>query len=98
MAKKKEVDNLSKDNAMALAAGTSYGKWKISHPHTRGDVVLPVIKAKHCQICGSPITDGRRQKYCSWECAHQGQVLRNQESKMRARLKKQATYVVANKF
>lgn len=28
MAKKKEMDNLAKDAAAALAAGMSYGKWK----------------------------------------------------------------------
>lgn len=74
MAKKKEMDNLAKDAAAALAAGMSYGKWKAMQDSVK-------IEKKDetpenwliCQYCGKPFKPKTRrlQKYCQAYCQNE---------------------------
>ena len=70
--KKNEHDKLSRENAQALAAGMSYGKWKAMQP------VVP-IKPKPpkecyiehiCEHCGCTFVrfDNMQVKYCGDMC------------------------------
>ncbi len=86
--KKKEMDNLAKDAAAALAAGMSYGKWKAmqDNPVVIGKKEeLPELW-KVCKRCGKkfkPSKYGRgRQIYCEIECQKAAQYERNQEKEV----------------
>lgn len=60
-----EIDNLAADAADALAAGTSYGKWKAAHPRTRrmreeaaeheARKAQKAVPVRYCKHCGKPI-------------------------------------------
>lgn len=82
MAKKKEMDNLAKDAAAALAAGMSYGRWKAMQDKP---VVIDKPKTdelpegwKVCPFCGKRFKPNKygngRQVYCCVE--HQRAALR----------------------
>ena len=85
--KKKEMDNLAKDAAAALAAGMSYGRWKAMQDKP---VVIEKKEEtpegwKTCLRCGKPFKAskyGKGQKYCEYECQRAAQSERNRE-KMR---------------
>jgi hypothetical protein len=73
--KKKEMDNLAKDAAAALAVGMSYGKWKAIHGNTKEDNQLIEEETIPegwgiCQHCGKPFKPRSRrpQKYCDSVC------------------------------
>ena len=71
MAKKKELDNLARDAAAALAANMSYGKWKALHPNTKDKCDEPLPQdSPTCQECGQPFRPRSyvKQKYCCVEC------------------------------
>jgi hypothetical protein len=72
MAKKKEMDNLAKDAARALAAGMSYGNWKALHPNTKDVVIEPKIPEEWriCKHCGKEFKprNSRKQVYCEAGC------------------------------
>lgn len=72
MAKKKEMDNLAKDAARALAADMSYGRWKALHPHTKDLVIEPKIPQEWriCKHCGKEFKprNSRKQVYCEAGC------------------------------
>ena len=84
MARKKEMDNLAKDAAAALAAGMSYGKWKAMQDK-------PVVIEKKeeipegwrvCKRCGKPFkvkNFGKRQIYCELACQKAAQRDRDRE-------------------
>lgn len=82
--KKKEMDNLAKDAAAALAAGMSYGRWKAIHGDTK-DAPEEVETVPEgwliCQHCGKPFKPQtyRRQKYCEYACQHEAQRERDRE-------------------
>ena len=71
MAKKKEMDKLAWENAQALAAGMSYGKWKAMQEPVK---IVPKTEMpegwRKCEWCGTwykPKTK-RPQKYCQSYC------------------------------
>lgn len=71
MAKKKEMDNLARDAAAALAANMSYGKWKALNPNTKDKCDEPLPQdSPTCQECGQPFRPRSyvKQKYCCVEC------------------------------
>lgn len=74
MAKKKELDKLTRENMQALAAGMSYGKWKAMQPVVPIEPKKPleIYKEFTCEICGRTIIrfDGRTQKYCGANCRY----------------------------
>lgn len=71
-AKKKEMDNLAKDVAAALAAGMSYGRWKALNPYTKDQEEEPAVPEGLliCKRCGKPFKPKsyRKQVYCEYEC------------------------------
>lgn len=84
--KKKEMDNLAKDAAAALAAGMSYGKWKAIHGDTRCDTQAASEEAVPegwyiCQHCGKPFKpkSRRQQKYCDSVCQQDAKYERDRE-------------------
>lgn len=73
------ADRLSMDSSAALAAGMSYGQWKVLHPHTdyeepghkrkrKPKRVAPMIK---CEVCGAMFESHYGRKYCSEACTYQ---------------------------
>lgn len=79
--KKKEMDNLAKDAAAALAAGMSYGKWKALQEN-------PVPKKKTgelpegwklCKRCGKPFKARKTQVYCEYSCQREEAVENDRE-------------------
>ena len=66
-------EKLLQENAQALAAGMSYGKWKAMQP------VVPIEPKKPkqcfvelvCEHCGCTFIrhDGKRVKYCGKKCS-----------------------------
>ena len=83
--KKKEMDNLAKDAAAALAAGMSYGKWKAMQDR-------PVVIEKKeetpdgwkvCPHCGTSYKPNKwgsgRQIYCDVTCQKAAQSIRRSE-------------------
>ena len=85
MAKKtKEMDNLAKDAAAALAAGMSYGKWKAMQENP-----VPVKKKEElqegwraCKRCGKHFQVkkySKRQMYCEYDCQKAAQRERDKE-------------------
>ena len=84
MAEKKEMDNLAKDAAAALAASMSYGKWKAMQDK-------PVVVEKKetlqegwrvCPRCGKafkPKTRCSKQIYCELACQKAAQRDRDRE-------------------
>jgi hypothetical protein len=85
MAKKKEMDNLAKDAARALAADMSYGKWKALHPNTKDIEEEPVLphEWRICIRCGKEFKPrkGVRQLYCEANCQQEAATERRKESR-----------------
>lgn len=64
---KKGPDKLSREVAMALAEGMSYGKWKALHGSSPRQPETPRVQIKRiCEFCGKEFIqyDKRRRKYC----------------------------------
>ena len=85
MAKSREMDNLAKDAAAALAAGMSYGQWKALN-YKPPVQKKPVIKAEEpkgdqvCKICGAPFFKIRHnQLCCSYPCSRENSKRRANE-------------------
>lgn len=72
MARKKELDKLTRENMQALAAGMSYGKWKALQPIVPIEPKEPkeIYKEFTCAYCGCKFvrTDNKLQKYCGDRC------------------------------
>jgi hypothetical protein len=72
MARKREMDNLAKDAAAALAAGMSYGKWKAMQGETRIKKPDELPDGWYiCKNCGKPFKPGKyngRKIYCELNC------------------------------
>lgn len=68
MAKKKEMDKLSREVAQALACGMSYGRWKALQP------IAPVVPKKipdgwrACECCGKPFKSVQGKRFCDPTC------------------------------
>jgi len=99
MAKKKEMDNLAKDAAAALAAGMSYGMWKAIHGDTKveleedfsGDAIPEGWKiCRHCGKLFKPNKYSGRQFYCDIECQRERQRIRERDRKRKQAEKKRA--------
>ena len=82
MAKKREMDNLAKDAAAALAAGMSYGKWKAlqENPvHKKKTDEIPE-GWKACIRCGKPFKPKAiTQKYCEIACQREVAMEKDRE-------------------
>ena len=78
--KKKEMDNLAKDAAAALAAGMSYGKWKAMQEEGAIERKLPK-GWRVCLHCGKPFkpTGNSIQKYCEYVCQRAAADARSRE-------------------
>ena len=69
MARKKEMDNLAKDAAAALAAGMSYGKWKAMQGYTEVKKADEIPKGwRACKVCGKIFKPTNKQIYCEYAC------------------------------
>ena len=83
MARKREMDNLAKDAAAALAAGMSYGKWKAMQGEpvqtTKPNELLEGWKV--CPQCGKAYKpkkySNNRQIYCEVACQKAAQRVRD---------------------
>lgn len=83
---KNEIDRLTQENAAALAAGMSYGKWKakqyvkqIAEP---APAVAEMPQYRHvCEYCGQEffVKSKRQQKYCCEECRIEAACQRSRE-------------------
>jgi hypothetical protein len=79
MAKKKEMDKLSREVAQALACGMSYGKWKAMQDPVK---IVPKTDMpegwKKCEWCGTwyKPKSKRPQKYCEPYCQVQARESR----------------------
>ena len=66
--KKKEMDKLAWENAQALAAGMSYGKWKAMQVPVKPIPKLEEVKKpKLCRHCGKELI-GKQKYYCDAYC------------------------------
>lgn len=85
MAKKKEMDNLAKDAAAALAAGMSYGRYKAMQGEPKKVVTVEGLPKgwKRCLWCNTPFKPTKDQKYCELFC---------QKAAQRDREKQKATH------
>ena len=73
MGRHKKPDKLTRENAQALAAGMSYGKWKALQPVPvkAEKPPKPIYTMRKCAFCGLEFrqSDGcGRKKYCSDRC------------------------------
>lgn len=69
MARKKKMDKLSQEVAMAHAAGMSYGRWKAMQEPVK--IVKPDTLPegwKKCEECGKPFKSGKGKKFCDEVC------------------------------
>ena len=64
---KKELDKLSREVAQALAAGTSYGKWKARQPRVEVEAVIP-DGWRACEYCSKPFKPKVSQRFCDIGC------------------------------
>ena len=72
---KKKMDKLAWENAQALAANMSYGKWKAMQKP-----IVPIVTDtlpdgwKECEYCGKRFQPKKtkRQKYCNEDCQQKG--------------------------
>ena len=80
--KKKEMDKLSWENAQALAAGMSYGKWKAKQAPVKIEP-KPVVPEgwQRCQWCGNPFKAGHGKRFCDNHCREQAYHKRRLELK-----------------
>ena len=86
MARKKEMDNLAKDAAAALAAGMSYGKWKAMQGYSelkKKDEIPEGWRA--CKHCGKPFKPINKQIYCEFACQKAAQKEQMKAYKIRNR-------------
>lgn len=96
--KKKEMDNLAKDAASALAAGMSYGRWKALQDNPVAVKKKDEIPEnwKVCPHCGKSFKPRpkSRQIYCEVYCQQQAQAIKssekNRERQQRYRDRKKA--------
>lgn len=75
MGRHKKPDKLTQENAQALAAGMSYGKWKALQPVAVEEKKppKPIYNMRVCVICGLEYrgSENGKQKYCSKKCARE---------------------------
>lgn len=83
---KDEIDRLTQENATALAAGMSYGKWKAKQylQQIEAPAVAEEEKPKYrhvCEYCGQEffIKSKRLRKYCTEECRREASNQRERE-------------------
>lgn len=73
MGRHKKPDKLTQENAQALAAGMSYGKWKALQPVAVKEEKpsLPIYDMRKCAFCGLEFRQtysSSRKKYCGDWC------------------------------
>lgn len=76
-----EPSKLAQQNALARAAGLSYGKWKALQP--RPDEKKEELPGgwKHCEYCGKPIKGTKRKQFCDPHCQRLSYEARNKEKR-----------------
>lgn len=96
------ADRLSMDSSAALAAGMSYGQYKVLHPHTDCEAPKPKRKRKRkrklrrdapmikCEVCGLIFESHHGRKYCSEACSYQKLLERYAEKYRRNKERKKA--------
>jgi hypothetical protein len=85
MSRKKEMDNLAKDAAAALAAGMSYGRWKAMQGEPKKIETVEGMpkgwqRCKWCNRIFKPTKKGR-QLYCEISCQRAAQDFRDKQKK-----------------
>lgn len=84
----KEIDRLTQENAAALAAGMSYGKWKARQYVPQAAAKAPTVAGEEkpqyrhvCEYCGKEffIKSKRQQKYCCYDCRYEADNKRLRE-------------------
>ena len=89
--KKKPMDKLAWENAQALAAGMSYGKWKAMQDPVRIEKKTPEGWMK-CRYCGKEFPPKTSKIYCDDYCRYMATKDRYKEMrKQRVKLKEGAT-------
>lgn len=78
MGRHKKPDKLTQENAQALAAGMSYGKWKALHPvSVEEKLSKPYYNIKKCAFCGFEFrSDSGKKVYCSDSCREKAYLKR----------------------
>ena len=75
--KRKKLDRLTRDVLAAEAAGMSYGKWKVLHPHTPDEdeeeeqEMDPDSVVVNCEYCGERFVKSKNnqaKRFCSANC------------------------------
>lgn len=83
MGRHKKPDKLTRENAQALAAGMSYGKWKALQPVAVKEEKPPKLhyEMRECAICGFEFrkSENGKQKYCSKKCAREAELRARRE-------------------
>ena len=78
MARKKELDQLTRDVLEAEKAGMTYGKWKAMQSHRKPEPKTNPESDRRCKVCGKAIPLGsRRSTFCSDECKMQWDYKKN---------------------
>lgn len=90
-----KIDRLTQENALALAAGMSYGKWKAKQPVQQvQQIEAPTVAEQEylpkyrlvCAHCGEEfLAYSRNKKYCSDKCKWKADYKRQQEKRAQAR-------------
>ena len=68
MAKKNKPDKLARENAQAIAAGMSYGKWKAMQPVVAVDPKVIPDGWKRCEYCGKLFKGAVNKRFCDYYC------------------------------
>ena len=68
------------EEAQRKLAGERYRK-RTGKLQTESEPILPKVQLKVCSMCGKPVTEAHRSKYCSSACALKSRFLRMQSSK-----------------
>lgn len=88
MARKKKMDKLSQEVAMAHAAGMSYGKWKAMQEPVK--IVKPDTLPegwKKCELCGKPFKPRKGKRFCDEVCVKKAYVKSGKQSEYMRRYK-----------
>ena len=83
MAKKKKMDKLSWENAHALAAGMSYGKWKAMQEPVK---IVPKTESTEgwqpCEYCGTLFKPKKGKRFCCDECRREAYYATGKRAEM----------------
>ena len=82
---KNKPDKLADDVSKAIAAGTSYGRWKAMQEPVKVETEIPE-GWQACPVCGKLFKTGKGKKFCDIECTKIAYKERTREqTRLRAR-------------